>query len=206
MKHLPISRMVIGVLAGALAGFVPTVLVAVGEDSPPGSPPVVTGPAVVAGSTWYSDGTKFKFGPPGTRISAYAVGALPGIPYRLVLGVGGSGTACEAIAQWINPAVVIPGPSGLIGRVTGSVPAGTPPGAYKLCFEDSSTGNLTGTGGTTFIVQDPVSSTIPSPPTTAAPPTLPDTTTTTSPPPTTSTPPSIPTSVPFTIPSIPGWD
>lgn len=153
MKRLPLSRMTIGVLVGALAGLVPTVLVAVGEDSPPDSPPVVTGPATVQGSSWYSDGTKDKSGPPGTRITAYAVNVFPGVSYRLVLGLGSSGRACEAIAQWVNPTVVVAGQTGLIGRVTGTVPPGTLPGTYKLCFEDSSTGNFTGTGGTTFTVQ-----------------------------------------------------
>ena len=151
MKRLPLSRMAIGVLVGALAGLVPTVLVAVGQvsppDSPPDSPPVVTGPATVQGSSWYSDGTKAKAGPPGTVISAYAVNVFAGVPYRLVLGLGSAGKACEAPAQWINPT------TGLLGRVTGTVPLDTLPGTYKLCFEDSSTGNLTGTGGTTFTVQ-----------------------------------------------------
>ena len=153
MKRLPLSRMTIGVLVGALAGLVPTVLVAVGEDSPPDSPPVVTGPATVQGSTWYSDGTKAKAGPPGTRITAYAANAFSGVPYRLVLGHGAGDKACEAPAQWINPTIVFAGPTGLIGRVTGTVPLDTLPGTYKLCFEDSSTGNVTGTGGATFTVQ-----------------------------------------------------
>ena len=153
MKRLRLSRMAIGVLVGALAGLVPTVLVAVGEDSPPDSPPVVTGPATVQGSSWYSDGTKAKAGPPGTRISAYAVNAFPNVPYRLVLGHGTSDKACQAIAQWVNPAVVYAGQNGLIGRVTGTVPLDTLPGTYQLCFEDSSAANLTGTGGTTFTVQ-----------------------------------------------------
>jgi hypothetical protein len=51
----------------------------------------------------------------------------------------------------INPTGVFSGPSGRLGRVSGTVPAGTGPGLYKLCFEDSS-GNLTGTGGATFTV------------------------------------------------------
>lgn len=153
MKRLPLSRMTVGVLVGAIAGLVPTVLVAVGEDSPPSSPPVVTGPANVQGSSWYADGTRAKAGPPGTPIAAYAVNTFPNVPYRLVLGLGGPGKACEAIAQWVNPNIVYAGPSGLIGRVSGTVPLGTLPGTYKLCFEDTSTGNFTGTGGTTFTVQ-----------------------------------------------------
>lgn len=180
MKRLPLSRMTIGVVIGALAGLVPTALVAVGEDSPPNSPPTVTGPAIVQGSTWYSDGTKTKAGKPGTRISAYAVNALENVPYRLVLGLGADDKACEAPAQWINPTVVFAGPSGLIGRVRGTVPIGTLPGIYKLCFQDSSNGNFTGTGGATFIVLDLASTTVPtSAPQTTAPPQ------TTTPPPTT---------------------
>lgn len=152
MKRLPVSRMTLGVVAGALIGLVPTVLVATGEDSPPDSPPVVTGPAIVSGSTWYSDGSNAKAGPAGTRITAYAVGAFEDVPYRLVLGLGASDRACQAVAQIVNPTVVFVGPNRLIGRVTGTVPAGTLPGTYKLCFEDSSTGNFTGTGGATFTV------------------------------------------------------
>ncbi len=155
MKRLPLSRVTAGVLAGAFLGLVPTVLVAVGEDSPPASPPVVTGPAVIRGTSWYADGTKAKFGFPGTQVSAYAVQALQDVPYRLVIGTGSNEKACEAIAQWVNPTVVYAGPSGLIGKVTGTIPGGTLPGNYKLCFEDSSTGNLTGTGGTTFTVLEP---------------------------------------------------
>jgi hypothetical protein len=161
LKRPALSRMTIGVLAGALLGLVPTVLVAVGEDSPPGSPPVVTGPAVVQGSTWYTDATKSRFGFPGTQISAYAVNTTPGVPYRLVLGLGGPGTACEAIAKWVNPTVVFAGPAGLIGRVTGTIPADTLAGTYRLCFEDSSPGNFTGTGGATFTVLEPPSTTVP---------------------------------------------
>jgi hypothetical protein len=161
MKRFPLSRMTAGVLAGAFLGLVPTVLVAVGEDSPPASPPVVTGPAVLRGTSWYSDGTTVKFGFPGTQVSAYAVQALQGVSYRLVLGTGASDKACEAIAQWVNPTVVYAGPSGLIGKVTGTIPAGTLPGTYKLCFEDASSGNLTGTGGTTFTVLEPPAATGP---------------------------------------------
>lgn len=202
MKRLPVSRMAVGVLAGALAGLVPTVLVAVSQDSPPDSPPAVTGPAIVQGSTWYSDGTRTKAGAPGTRISAYAVGALENVPYRLILGFGADNKACEAPAQWINPTVVYTGPSGLIGRVTGTVPVDTLPGIYKLCFEDSSNGNFTGTGGATFIVLD-LSPTTVSPPLTT-PTSLPEPATTTT---TTSPPITIPqqTTLPFTIPTIPGF-
>ena len=108
--------------------------------------------AVVAGNTWYSNGAKARSGPAGTVVQAYAVGALQNVPYRLVLGSGTESQACATTVQVLNPTVVFAGPNGLIGRVTGTVQAGIAPGTYKLCFEDSSTGNHTGTGGATFTV------------------------------------------------------
>lgn len=107
--------------------------------------------AVTAGSTWYSNGAKSRSGPPGTAIQAYAVGALQNVPYRLVLGTGPFDKACATIVGVVNPTVVFAGANGIIGRVSGTVPA-LAPGTYKLCFEDSSTGNYTGTGGATFTV------------------------------------------------------
>ena len=114
--------------------------------------PAAAPTAVVAGSTWYSDGTKAKSGPVGTVIQAYAVGALANVPYRLVLGTGSGTQACATTVQVLNPTVVFAGPSGVIGRVRGTVQPGIAPGTYRLCFEDSSTGNYTGTGGATFTV------------------------------------------------------
>jgi uncharacterized protein YkwD len=107
--------------------------------------------AVVSGSTWYSNGAKTRSGPVGTVIQAYAVGAIPNVPYRLVLGTGPVDKACATTVQVLNPTIVLAGPTGVIGRVTGTVQA-IAPGTYKLCFEDSSTGNFTGTGGATFAV------------------------------------------------------
>jgi hypothetical protein len=111
------------------------------------------GPAVVSGSTWYTDGSKTKSGPAGSQIQAYAVAALQNVPYRLVLGTGPADRACSTIVAVLNQATLIVGPNGLLGRTTGAVPPGLAPGTYKLCFEDSSTGNFTGTGGATFTVQ-----------------------------------------------------
>lgn len=108
--------------------------------------------AIVAGSTWYANGDKTASGPVGTAIRAYAVGALQNVPYRLVLGTGAGDKACTSTVQVLNATVVFAGPSGLIGRVTGTVAPGIAPGTYKLCFEDSSAGNFTGTGGATFTV------------------------------------------------------
>lgn len=110
------------------------------------------GPAVVQGSIWYSDGTKSKSGPVGTQIQAYAVNVSQDVPYKLVLGTGAPDRACQTVVQVLNPTPVFAGPSGLIGRVAGTVQPGLAPGSYKLCFEDSSAGNFTGTGGATFTV------------------------------------------------------
>ncbi len=86
-------------------------------------------------------------------ITAYVVGAQQNVPYRLVLGTGAPNHACTTVLQVLNPAIVYAGPSELIGRTTGTVAAGLAAGTYKLCFEDASTGNLTGTGGAMFTVQ-----------------------------------------------------
>lgn len=111
---------------------------------------------VVVGSTWYSDGTRVKSGPPGTQITARATGAEPGIPYHLVIGdmgaePGHSTHACMRTLQVVNPAIVFAGPSRLIGNVTGTVTYSVP-GTYQLCFKDSSPNNSTGTGGASFTV------------------------------------------------------
>jgi uncharacterized protein YkwD len=114
--------------------------------------PAAGATAVVSGSTWYSNGAKTRSGPVGTVIQAYAVGAIANVPYRLVLGTGSSDKACATTVQVLNPTIVFAGSTGVIGRVSGTVQAGIAPGTYKLCFEDSSTGNFTGTGGATFTV------------------------------------------------------
>jgi hypothetical protein len=101
----------------------------------------------IAGATWYSDGTKTKAGLVGTQVSAYAVGARQSVPYQLVLAAGGN---CANTVAVLNATTVQAGPSGLIGRVRGAVPRGTPAGTYDLCFRHS--GGTTATGGTTFVV------------------------------------------------------
>jgi len=111
---------------------------------------------VAFGITWYSDGTQGKAGPQGTQIKAYAVGALPDVPYQLVLGNDGNDPghashACMATVDVLNSSVIRAGSNGLIATVTGTV-HNVPPGTYQLCFKDSSSNNLTGTGGTTFVV------------------------------------------------------
>lgn len=49
----------------------------------------------------------------------------------------------------LNPATLFAGPSGLLGRVQGTIPTGLTPGTYALCFRNS-TGPPTATGGATF--------------------------------------------------------
>lgn len=113
---------------------------------------------VVAGSTWFSDGTKTKQGGIGTQIRAFGTGApSTAVPYILVLGNDGgdpshASHACMAIVDTLNPNVVHAGSNGLIPTVTGTVHAGTPAGTYQMCFKDSSVNNSTATGGATFTV------------------------------------------------------
>jgi len=111
---------------------------------------------VVAGSTWYSDGTRAKQGGVGTEIRAYATGAIQGVPYNLVLGGAGStghdSHACMVTFDTLNATNVFAGPTGIIGTVRGTVHPGTAAGVYQLCFKDSSINNSTGTGGASFTV------------------------------------------------------
>ena len=109
---------------------------------------------VVAGSTWYSDGTRHKSGPVGTVVTAYAAGAIPNVPYKLVLAFDNDfvGGQCQTTVRELNPNVVYAGPSGVIGRVRGTVPPDTPKGTYIVCFRDSAF-QSTNTGGATFTVE-----------------------------------------------------
>jgi hypothetical protein len=118
-------------------------------------PTVGSAHVIVAGSTWYSDGSRAKSGPVGTTIRAYATNTVEGVPYKLVLGLDDEihRGRCATTVQEVNPNVVYAGHSGLLGRVTGSVAASTPVGTYFLCFKDSSTGEFTNTGGATFTVE-----------------------------------------------------
>lgn len=128
------------------------VLTVAGVLVPPGG---VSAHVIVAGSTWYSDGTRAQSGPAGTTIRAYATGTIATVPYKLVLGLDDEGHRgrCATTVQEVNPTVVNAGASGVIGRVTGTVAASTPKGTYFLCFKDSSTNESTNTGGATFTVQ-----------------------------------------------------
>jgi glucose/arabinose dehydrogenase len=98
----------------------------------------------IAGSTWYSDGTNLKAAGAGAEIRAYATNAVQGVPYNLVIGTAG----CTSIVAVLNQASVFAGPSGILGRVTGNVPAGTAAGSHTVCFR-----NLTGPPTATGVVR-----------------------------------------------------
>ncbi|HWI03661.1 MAG TPA: PQQ-dependent sugar dehydrogenase [Acidimicrobiales bacterium] len=100
-----------------------------------------TATPTIAGSTWYSDGTNAKTPTGGTVIRAYATNALENVPYKLVIGTAG----CASVVAVLNETSVFAGSNGLLGRVTGTVPAGLPPGAYTVCFRNI-TGPATATG------------------------------------------------------------
>jgi hypothetical protein len=102
---------------------------------------------VIAGSAWYSDGSRSASGPAGTGVQVYAVNAVQGVPYKLVLATDG----CRSVVATLNESTLNAGLSGLIGKVRGTVPLGTAPGAYVICFRNL-TGPLTATGGLSFTV------------------------------------------------------
>jgi YVTN family beta-propeller protein len=102
---------------------------------------------VIDGSTWFSSGAKSRSGPAGSTVALYAVGAAPGVPYRLVLS---RTPACADLVAYLNPTTVVAGPNGLIGTVRGTIPAGTPAGTYWVCFRH--TAGATATGVVSFTV------------------------------------------------------
>jgi len=158
MSRPSTRRMIAGVLFGAVLGLGPMVLSATGQT--PESPPTTTttapsSQAAPVGSTWYSNGTTAQSGPAGSTIRAFASGAFPNVAYRLVLGSGDPGKACVTTVQVVNPTLRFANSNGFISTTIGTVQPGTPPGTYKLCFEDSSSGNFTGTAGATFTVLAP---------------------------------------------------
>jgi glucose/arabinose dehydrogenase len=95
----------------------------------------------IAGSTWYSDGTKAQNGTAGSVIRAYATTAVQNVPYKLVIGTAN----CASVVAVLNETSVFAGPTGVLGRVTGNVPSGLSPGSYAVCFRNI-TGPATATG------------------------------------------------------------
>jgi hypothetical protein len=111
------------------------------------SPPTATAAPVIAGSTWYSNGIQTASGPAGTVVQAYAVGTVQLVPYTLVLATAG----CRDVVAVLNESTVYAGVSGLIGKVRGTIPPGTPAGSYTVCFRNL-TGPPTATGALPFTV------------------------------------------------------
>ena len=117
-------------------------------DFPEGIAFVATpSPPVISGQTWFSTGAKSRTGPAGSPVAAYAVGASQGVPYQLVLS---RTSACADLVSVLNPTTVTAGPTGLLGTVRGTIPAGTPAGTYWICFRH--TAGATATGVVTFTV------------------------------------------------------
>ncbi|HVL06807.1 MAG TPA: hypothetical protein VM388_12525 [Acidimicrobiales bacterium] len=100
-------------------------------------------PPVIAGQTWYASGGKTLAAPAGSTVSLYGVGALEGVPYVLTLSRPSDWPCLHRVAL-LNETTVFSGPNGLIGRVRGTIPAGTPSGNYTICFRH--TGGVTATG------------------------------------------------------------
>ena len=107
------------------------------------------------GSTWYSNGTQHRSGPPGTTVRVYAVGAFQGLAYTLVLGNDGGNPghaahACMNTVQILNPNTRFADSSGFISTTVGTVNH-TVRGTYQVCFKDQAN-NETGTPGATFTI------------------------------------------------------
>lgn len=101
------------------------------------------------GTTWFSDGTSQKSGATGTTIRAYAVQAIPNIPYKLVSGKNG----CTTDITNINPNTVYAGSSGFIGTVIGTIDR--PAGNYDVCFYSQGPSVTYTTSSATFTVTKP---------------------------------------------------
>lgn len=118
------------------------------------TPAAGTTTSTVAGSAWFSNGTKSASGPSGTTISVYATNALANVPYQLVTGRSGANPSqpCALDLVVVNTAVVYAGANGLIGRVTGTV--NRLPGIYQVCFAqiDPVAGSRAVTGVVSFTV------------------------------------------------------
>ena len=89
---------------------------------------------IVAGFTWYADGSSTKTGGAGTTVRAYATGTVVGAGYQLVLAT----LNCAATVGVLNTNVRVSSGSGLIGATAGTIPSGVPPGSYRVCFKRTS--------------------------------------------------------------------
>lgn len=98
------------------------------------------------GATFFSDGKLSKDVAKGTRITAFATGAVRGVQYQLVIGSNGPhpAHACHVKDFTVNPNVRMAAPDGFIGNTSG--PAGDanlPSGTYQVCFRDVAANSAT---------------------------------------------------------------
>ena len=111
-------------------------------SSPPPAP-------VIEGATFYTDGTSARSGvAPGARIAVFTSSGVPGVAYRLVLSRDG----CRTVLAVLNANPRYANSSGVIGSTSGSVPAGTAPGRYQVCFLAPINNGTTITGPVTLDV------------------------------------------------------
>lgn len=96
--------------------------------------------------TYWSDGTTSqKSFAVGTRVGAFATGAIEGIPYRLVVGSTppnhqAQGHTCMNMVGTINANNVYASSYGSIALTYGNIP-NVAPGSYEVCFRDPTLGN-----------------------------------------------------------------
>jgi YVTN family beta-propeller protein len=128
---------VLDLTTGAVVATVPV------GDFPEGVATAAVPPPVISGQTWYASGAKSATVPAGSQVSLYAAGAVQGVPYQLTLSLR-SDWPCLFRAAVLNPTVVEAGPNGVIGRVRGTIPPGTPAGTYTVCFRHTAGSTATG--------------------------------------------------------------
>lgn len=104
----------------------------------------------VAGSTWFSNGTRQMTVARNSTITARASGAVANVPYRLVTGTGTTNQPCTSNVVAVNSTTVYASPNGLIGNVTG--PAPSVPGTHQVCFRSTSGSPITVTASAVLTV------------------------------------------------------
>ena len=107
----------------------------------------------VIGSTFYDDGSRSKTGVSNVALSAFALGASPGVQYYLVSGTNPNapnhdGHACMEQFVTMNPAVRIPNSRGFIPTTGGTM--NRIPGEWEICFR--SHGGSTSTSAAIYTV------------------------------------------------------
>jgi hypothetical protein len=91
-----------------------------------------TANSVVSGATFYADGKLAKSGPSGSTVTAFAVGAIPGVSYVLVSGKPSGSKACALNVVAINPAIRFSTDDKFIGNTKGII--NRPAGDWQVCF------------------------------------------------------------------------